>query len=458
MIANLAICALMLWLIAPYFGNRSPHPVVLGRYSFSYFIFLLAATAAIAILISLALTGSHKLNRNLLLTILALFIVSEIYVRLFVKTQWDADNRSVAEEGNAEVGSPEKFPSSFYPLPYVEFGGEPNAKLLASEVNFGSDKQNVTGAEVRNELGFRGPLPPKDKGDEFRIIMLGGSTVFAGFPLENSIAGQLEILYHRDGHTNVRVYNWGVPAYVSGQELTVMARTVSDYKPDLVIVYDGFNDLYFPYALDPRPGYPFTWIEHEAGLRELRYRIMEQNYSFKRVLRQSKLLHLVLTQFPGSRLEAEVREMHQLVDINALRREAGYGSEAWKEKIAASYLGNQSKMCLMAQGAHFKVATFLQPTLAFKRTLTAKEAGIPDAEAFKQHLRDVYQVILKGIRQTNSEKRGDDCYFFDLSNIFQDYGEDLFADSVHINNQGNKLVAERIYEQLKSSGLANAPK
>ncbi|MGB9177944.1 MAG: hypothetical protein WCB68_01760 [Pyrinomonadaceae bacterium] len=450
-VLNLLVGALALWLVAPYFGNISPHPAVLGRYSIGYFCVLLITTFLIATLVSLALSGSHKINRNLFLTILALFVLSEIYVRRFFKTQPEPDKPE-------SVSSPEKFPHSFYPRPYVEFGGEPNARLLASEAEFGAEDRKISGEEVRNELGFRGPLPVKDKGSEFRIIVLGGSTVFAGFPLENSIPGQLEQLFHRDGRADVRVYNWGVPAYVSGQELAEMAQTVPAYQPDLVIVYDGFNDLYFPYALDPRPGYPFTWLEHETGMSELRRRILEKDYSFRRWLSHSSFLQLVLTGFPTNKIEAHAREFSQLVDFNSLRKEAGYGSQEWKEKIASAYLGNQNGMCLIAGGAHFKVATFLQPSLAFKRHLTAQEAALPDTEAFQQHFRDVYQRILRAARETNSEKRGDDCYFFDLSNIFLDDSDDLYADSVHINSKGNKMVAQHIYEQLKNSGLAGTPK
>ena len=266
-ILNLLVGALVLWFIAPYFSSRSQHPVILGRYSIFYFCSLLLMTLLIATLISIALLSSHKVNRNLFITMLALFALSEIAARLAVKTPRDVDKENA-------VSSPEKFPHSFYPKPYVEFGGEPNSRLPGGELEFGEEDRKITGEEFRNELGFRGPLPAKAKGDEYRIIVLGGSTVYAGFPLENSIPGQLEQLFHRDGRANVRVYNWGVPAYVSGQELTEMAHTVTDYQPDLVIVYDGFNDLYFPYTIDPRPGYPFTWLEHETGLRELRRRLM----------------------------------------------------------------------------------------------------------------------------------------------------------------------------------------
>src|SRR5437899_12585594 len=120
---------------------------------------------------------------------------------------------------------------------------------------------------MTHALVFRVTVPPPQKGNEYRIIVLGGSTAFAGFPLSNSIAGQLESLFHQDGIETVRVYNWGVPGYISGQELSLLAHKVLD--PDLVIAYDGANDAFLPYFADPRPYYPFVFIEYEDRISEL---------------------------------------------------------------------------------------------------------------------------------------------------------------------------------------------
>src|SRR5437899_12569507 len=99
---------------------------------------------------------------------------------------------------------------------------------------------------MTHALVFRVTVPPPQKGNEYRIIVLGGSTAYAGFPLSNSIAGQLESLFHQEGIETVRGYKWGVPGYISGQELSLLAHKVLYYDPDLVIDYERANDEYSP--------------------------------------------------------------------------------------------------------------------------------------------------------------------------------------------------------------------
>jgi hypothetical protein len=295
--------------------------------------------------------------------------------------------------------------------------------------------------EVINELSFRGPVPPAEKGDEYRVIMLGGSTVWGGFPLSRSIAGQLEALFHQEGRRNVRVYNWGVPGFVSGQELSLLTHTVSDYRPDLVIVYDGANDLYTPYASDPRPGNPYDW-ELQDDSEEL------SGAAFTKSAAESSLLTLVLTRFSNNRLDPRRGQ------IEALRPGAGYGSEDWRQRIASVYVGNQRKMCAFARGAGFELAVYLQPLLPFKRPLAGAEESLWNPAEFQSHAGDTYRRIRQEVDGGDSFDRGAGCHFFDLSDIFLNHDEGVYVDFVHVTNDGNGFIAGHIYERLKKVRLS----
>ncbi|MDT7540306.1 MAG: hypothetical protein QOE33_210 [Acidobacteriota bacterium] len=435
--ANLAVAFFLVWLIAPYFDNRSRHATLFGRYSLAYFAFLLAVVTFPAIILSLALIGQRRLNRALFLSILAVFATGEIVARLFFP-QPDWAFGAHANPVN-------------YPKPYVEFTAEPGATLPAKYFQFGKLPFKVSsGAETLNELGLRDKLPPADKAGEYRIILLGGSTIWAGFPLSNSIAGQLESRFRRDGHDNVRVYNWGVPAYVSGQELSLLAHSALDYDPDLIIVYDGANDAYLTYGGDPRPGYPFRWILHEDGLNELRNRVAGGLPPAASLVSASRFLTAALTQFGNSRLDYYAR------DVQRLRASAGYGTEAWAEAVADTYARNQRKMCTVAQGAHAKMATFLQPTVAFKRPLVGNENSYAEGAEFQHYAADIYARMRRDVEATNSFNRGGGCYSFDVSDIFSDYPEEIYVDLVHVTNDTNAYIASRIYDRLKEAGLTPA--
>ena len=41
-----------------------------------------------------------------------------------------------------------------------------------------------------------------------------------------------------------RVLNAGVVGFLSGQELTYLVTQLIDYRPAIVIAYDGWNDLF----------------------------------------------------------------------------------------------------------------------------------------------------------------------------------------------------------------------
>ena len=430
---NLLIVTALSWLVVPFFDHVSSNAWIFGRYSPAYFAYLIALTVPVVLLACLVVLGSEQFNRNLLLVVLALFVIGETFARL------------------RSAGTAYRHNDIYrFPRPYVEFAGEPNGRAIVNNYSqMGASKEDA--ALVLNELGFRGPLPSKDKGDEFRIIMLGGSTVFNGVPLSNSIAGQLEQLLHRDGYGNARVYNWGVVSFVSGQQLSLLVHTVSDYNPDLVIVYSGGNDVNQPYNYDPRPGYPLNWLLYEAGLR----RIQNGDSTGEllgSLLVKSRLVTLLFHQSLAT----------QMAGLGSLRKAVGYRSQAWEQEVSSTYLSNTSKMCAVAEGFHFKLAVFLQPMAFFKYPLVGKERSLLGGEEFQRYVRDTYQRIRRGIEELNLDyERDRGCYFFDNSDIFSNYDVEVFWDFIHVDNAGNEFVARQIYSQLKRAGfldqLADSP-
>ena len=103
-----------------------------------------------------------------------------------------------------------------------------------------------------NTKGFRGDnFPVKKIQDEFRIITVGGSTMFGG---ENSsdqttIPGILQqMINYNNPDLKIRVINAGISGATSFTELELIKNKLIDYEPDLIIVYDGWNDLRSNYS------------------------------------------------------------------------------------------------------------------------------------------------------------------------------------------------------------------
>lgn len=325
-----------------------------------------------------------------------------------------------------------------YTAPYVMFTASPHA--VGPDLTAPCMTRRTAGDWTLqyNALGYRGDLPSADKGGEYRIIMLGGSAAVLGTPLSKTIAGQLERLFHDDGRPEVRVYNWGVLSAVSGQELATLVHRVPDFAPDVVVVYDGANDLFHPFYYDPRPGYPYNQmvldaaqelVEHKAGAGEL----------LALIGLKSKVLE--------SMFGRSLARLH--ADADALRAGVAYRSAAWERQIIDAYAGNILRMGRVAPALGFKLAVFQQPILAVQgppEITRAVRDRYPDSEPYA---RRVYPLMADAVQERTVDLAADAFRFVDLSRTFE--GDvSCFWDNVHVDNEGNRKVAAAMYTELKA--------
>jgi hypothetical protein len=316
-----------------------------------------------------------------------------------------------------------------YPIPYITFHGTPNTVFEKTDH---MNPDGIRGKIKLNEMGFRieRPLQPQKQPGEKRIFVLGSSTIFNGFPLENSIPGQVEACFHRDGRSDVQVFNFGFVSSVSGQELSLLVHLLSDYEPDAVIIYNGGNDICLPTNFDPRPGYPYNFLAYEAAMRRIRLE-PRQGYN-------EWVLH-------GERLD---------YDLGALRSSCGYGSKEWETNITVKYIKNMIKMGHFARGFGFKLFVFLEPILFLKAPLVGKEKEIPPPygkENFHYYVERQYHRIRKIFEYIGKVEDKEKVVFTDLSLIFNNYCQEVFWDYRHVNNEGNRYIAENIYTFLQGT-------
>ncbi|MBZ0272312.1 SGNH/GDSL hydrolase family protein [bacterium] len=96
-----------------------------------------------------------------------------------------------------------------------------------------------------NAGGFRdAPVPIAKAPGEFRVVTLGDSCTFGdGVANWETYAHVLEErLDAQHGKERATVLNAGVPGYTSYQIREYLERDLLAYKPDVVVVYVGFND------------------------------------------------------------------------------------------------------------------------------------------------------------------------------------------------------------------------
>jgi lysophospholipase L1-like esterase len=119
------------------------------------------------------------------------------------------------------------------PHPYLSYAPTPNYRK---------------GLTFHNSLGYRNNEFPLEKPNEvYRIVALGGSSTYDVRIEDNAktFAAQLETLLKDEyGYQNVEVINAGVPGYNSWEILGNLEFRVLDLDPDLVIIYEGTNDVH----------------------------------------------------------------------------------------------------------------------------------------------------------------------------------------------------------------------
>ena len=358
-----------------------------------------------------------KINRYIFFTTAFLILSLEISVRV------------IFEDG---LGKQNTFR---LPVPYRMHAGLPHA-VYEFETLDAVDRVNAI--DTLNVLGFRGRLPPHLKGGEYRIIMLGGSTVLNKLStVDSSLPGQLEKHFRDDGFERVRVYNWGGIAYVSGQELSLLLNEVTNYDPDLVLVYDGANDICHRWWYDPRPGYPYNFLVYEEGMSRMGR--MSAGDIALAVLQKSRLLGIL---FPQSMIR-------QILGYEGLREKAGYGTAEWERAIVASYIGNIEKMCSLAHGFEFKLMVFLQPVIHLKRSLTEAERRMTKGEPFTNYTRRMYASVSEEFLRLNGRHEADAlCRYVDFHLIFSDRPERTYDDYVHITDSSRAYIAEHMYSEV----------
>jgi hypothetical protein len=112
-----------------------------------------------------------------------------------------------------------------------------------------------------NNLGFRGPDLPRDKGDAFRIVALGESQTF-GPTLRDGEKPWPELLQdlfdkHASCGRRIEIVNGGTEAYTLENNLERMRRDILPLKPDLIVSTHGMNG-FLPFGLRrvPEPNEP----------------------------------------------------------------------------------------------------------------------------------------------------------------------------------------------------------
>jgi hypothetical protein len=268
-----------------------------------------------------------------------------------------------------------------------------------------------------NNYGFRGSEISKIKDDEtYRIFVVGGSTTISlrAPSDEQTHPGFLQKLFDKSElNFPIEVINAGTPSFASSQELSIIKNKIVDFQPDLVIVYDGSNDLNLPY------GYTPTKSSFKASLTD----------GFNRYLSFWETVPILYHAFNNSSHE----KIHTF-DSSTIESKV----KLWKENIHS--------ICEIGNEEDFDVIILLQPILG---------TGNKKLTEYEQNQYNLFQheKVLQSYEKFSNEliNLDESCTEVkDFRNIFDSYDETIYFDNTHVTYQANQIIAQNIFDLIYS--------
>jgi hypothetical protein len=277
-----------------------------------------------------------------------------------------------------------------------------------------------------NTQGFPGRELALSKGrSEVRIAIIGGSAVWSG-KTEFSIAAYLEKeLKMRHPETECRVVNWGRQSYISMQELILLQRNVLPLNFDLIIIYDGYNDLFVPMFAEGEVGYPYLY----TNLRQRsEVNFINLRYVHRFLASKSAIFHHLMK----STISEDVSKHFDL------------------GKCIEEYRRNLYQMALLARGYGSRIMFCVQPYIG-KKLKSDSEQRLASRE-FLEKMEPAYSMLVESAKEV---AEGTGSYYLNTVDLFKGTRQELFYDRVHIYPEsGNRMVAGYMAAEILNLGLS----
>jgi hypothetical protein len=277
-----------------------------------------------------------------------------------------------------------------------------------------------------NNLGFRGnDISIEKPTDTYRIFVIGGSTTF-GVVVDNdeTIPTYLQNYFNNiDSKYKIEVINAGVNSGWSFNEVTQINNKIISLNPDLLIIYDGWNDVEHgrpEFLLDPSqytaPIYTddISPIEYAKHLLRQVHTIQTINRIIFYANNEDLFLLRTVVPFDSSHLDLKVQE--------------------WNSRW--------STVCDFGKINGFDTIITIQPMAGMgNKTMS-------DTEYF-YYVRYDHENLFKGFQKyvDSMDNLKTHCAkTVDLRNIFDGIDQPIFFDQGHVGPVGNKIIAKKLFD------------
>lgn len=288
-----------------------------------------------------------------------------------------------------------------------------------------------------NNYGFRGNDISLSKDDNtIRIFLVGGSTAFgSGSTSDNTtISGYLQQKFeHVQSGINVEIINAGIHGIWSQYELSLIKNKIIKFNPDIVIVYDGWNDLV------RHPYFKSTSIiqnSFDGTMEKSDYFQINLEKTFLEVLPYYKT-PIAISYFLST-------TQHFVNDKIEYKIEHAFHNDEELQKIIYDWQSNWEEICELGTKSNFKTIMSLQPIPGSGlRLLTDQE--YKNFKFFEDRkILDAYNEF-----GTKLENLDQNCSkIVDLRNVFDKTPEPIYWDYIHVGDRGNEIIANKLYYEI----------
>ena len=267
--------------------------------------------------------------------------------------------------------------------------------------------------------------------------MLGGSAVHHGSRYENSLPGALKgVIEEKHPGMDIEVINAGIVSCVSRQSIVFLLFTVLEYEPDIVVLYDGANDIGNVQVYESRPNFPYN------------YQSMEEAWDAYRSQNTSPLWGSGAGSEPGVGgasvavgwgTEDGDDRRHGVAGERRTRRRRKevLDDPEYVRWAMGAYLSNWTKLIELSKAYGFQPVCVLQADGGLDREHAGKT--MPDALAGTRLERSTRR---RGGQIEEMRERHPDVALLNLSDYLKPAAEH-FWDGIHVYDESNVLLAER---------------
>ena len=364
-----------------------------------------------------------KILKHILAFFVAFFVVEFLgIISLFLLGKFEAETEIDPKDAILMVTS-----GSY--RPYVLWIASPQSTLNSTILN----------------SGLRAVPGASSDPSAIQVFVFGGSTIVGwNIPDQATICAQIQKHIFPESNEQICVTNFGQQGYVNTQELIELQLQLrSGNIPDLVIFYDGINEMWAAVKSDT--------VGVHLNLQEITDLYENRNFT------RDNSAHYGILHFAG-----------KLNTINLLRKILGYeitipilslfedepsqcllygedfiAAEDFAKEIMNIYEGNLRILRALSEEFDFEYRVFWQPiVLTGNKPLTHSEDAIYNNQNFF-----LLQLSREGELLTDERENKFDN-FYCISDIFDGVEETVFQDICHLNALGDSLIAERIILEL----------